>query len=72
MGYRALLKNYIRQVMRLCGDHHIEALAQAKALGKRELAELRLLAAEAEREDQRERWSDQQEAGRNQELGIDK
>lgn len=51
MGYRALLKNYIRQVTRLCGDHYIEALADAEALGKRELAELRLLAAEVERED---------------------
>ncbi len=71
MGYRALLKNYIRQVMRLCGDHYIEALAEAEALGKRELAELRLLAAEAEREDDRESRGDRQELRRKPGVGVD-
>ena len=43
MGYRALLKNYIRHLMGVASTHHIEALAEADVLSKRELAELHVL-----------------------------
>ena len=54
MGYRALLKNYIRHLLRAAGDHHLDSAAELGALSKRDVAELRLLAAEVEREDTRE------------------
>jgi hypothetical protein len=53
MGYRALLKNYIRHLVRVAGDHYIGADAGDGPLTRRDLAELRLLAAEVEREDDR-------------------
>jgi hypothetical protein len=53
MGYRALLKNYIRHLVRVAGDHHIGAETGDGPLTRRDLAELRLLAAEVEREDDR-------------------
>jgi hypothetical protein len=53
MGYRALLKNYIRHLVRVAGDHYIGAETEDGPLTRRDLAELRLLAAEVEREDDR-------------------
>jgi hypothetical protein len=53
MGYRALLKNYIRHLMRVAGTHFVDEQSNAEVLGRRELAELRLLAAEVEREEYR-------------------
>jgi len=53
MGYRALLKNYIRHVLRVAGDHYIRTVDDTGALTKRDLAELRRLAAELGREDDR-------------------
>jgi hypothetical protein len=50
MGYRALLKNYIRHLKQVAGDHFINGPTPSEALSKRDLAELRLLAAELERE----------------------
>ncbi len=65
MGYRALLKQYIRHLMRVTGDHHILTAEPGGVLGRRDVAELRLLAAEIGREDEaqersiREGFSDQ-------------
>jgi hypothetical protein len=53
MGYRALLKNYIRHLKQITGDHFINGPTASEKLSKRDLAELRLLAAEVEREDAR-------------------
>ncbi len=53
MGYRALLKNYMRHLLRVAGDHYVGAGAEDGPLTRRERAELRLLAAEVEREDAR-------------------
>jgi len=53
MGYRALLKNYIRHLVHVAGDHYIGAEGGDGPLTRRDLAELRLLAAEVEREDDR-------------------
>lgn len=55
MGYRALLKNYLRHVIRVTGSLHIDAAEAGGPLSKRDLAELRLLAAEVERETYRRR-----------------
>jgi hypothetical protein len=55
MGYRALLKNYIRHLMRVAGTSFIDDQPESDVLGRRERAELRLLAAEVEREDFRRR-----------------
>jgi hypothetical protein len=52
MGYRALLKQYIRHLMRVTGDHHILTAEPGGVLGRRDVAELRLLAAEIGREDE--------------------
>jgi len=53
VGYRALLKTYIRYLTRHIGDHHIELLAQepAPGLSRRDVAELRALLGEIRRED---------------------
>ena len=53
MGYRALLKNYIRHLMRVAGTNFIDEQSDAEVLSRREIAELRLLAAEVEREEYR-------------------
>lgn len=53
MGYRALLKNYIRHLLRAAGDHYLDSAGHLGTLSKRDIAELRLLAAEVEREDSR-------------------
>jgi hypothetical protein len=58
MGYRALLKNYIRHLLRAAGDHYLDSAGDMGALSKRDIAELRLLAAEVEREDNREERRD--------------
>ncbi len=50
MGYRALLKSYIRHLEAVTGEHFIDAAAAAETLNRRERSELRLLAAEVERE----------------------
>jgi hypothetical protein len=55
MGYRALLKNYIRHLIRVAGTCYIDDETESEVLGRRERAELRLLAAEVEREDLRRR-----------------
>jgi hypothetical protein len=57
MGYRALLKNYLRHLMRAAGTHHLETAARTGILSKRDIAELRLLVAEADREDGQRRRS---------------
>ena len=52
MGYRALLKQYIRHLMWVTGDHHILTAEPGGMLGRRDVAELKLLAAEIGREDE--------------------
>jgi len=53
MGYRALLKSYIRHLMRVANDHYIDGTTANDTLSKRDVAELRLLVAEVERDDDR-------------------
>jgi len=53
MGYRTLLKRYIRHLRRMAGDHYIGVSGDDETLSKRERAELQLLAAEVEREESR-------------------
>jgi len=60
MGYRQLLKNYIRHLLRTAGDDYIDVAGESEVLSKRDLAELRLLAAEVERDEATE---DQKNAG---------
>ncbi len=50
MGYRELLKNYIRHLELVAGDNFIEHDTNEPVLGKRDLGELRTLAAEIHRE----------------------
>lgn len=50
MGYRALLKRYLLHVETLAGDTYIEADASEPVLSKRDLGELRTIAAELKRE----------------------
>jgi hypothetical protein len=52
MGYRELLKKYIRFLEMHAGDNYIEAVTYAAGheLGERDLAELRTLAGEIHRE----------------------
>ena len=50
MGYRELLKKYMRHVNELVGDDLIEIAAITNAMRRRELGELRTLAAENERD----------------------
>jgi hypothetical protein len=51
MGYRALLKQYIRHLLKVTGDHHIHIAEASLILSRRDVAELKLLAAEIDRED---------------------
>jgi hypothetical protein len=51
MGYRALLKQYIRHLLKVAGDHHIHIAEASSILSRRDVAELKLLAAEIDRED---------------------
>ena len=51
MGYRALLKQYIRHLLKVAGDHHIHTAEPSSILSRRDVAELKLLAAEIDRED---------------------
>jgi len=53
MGYRQLLKKYIRHLLRTAGDDYIVVAGESEVLSKRDLAELRLLAAEVERDEHR-------------------
>lgn len=53
MGYRELLKKYIRHLEIYAGDNYIEAPNRERLLTKRDLGELRALAAEITRDD----WS---------------
>jgi len=53
MGYRELLKKYIRHLEIYAGDNFIEAPNREPLLTKRDLGELRAIAAEITRED----WS---------------
>ena len=53
MGYRSLLKSYIRHLMQVAGDHCIDENDDRESLSRRDIAELSLLAAEVEREDYR-------------------
>jgi hypothetical protein len=50
MGYRELLKRYIRHLELVAGDNYIEHACAEPMLGKRELGELRGLAAEVHRD----------------------
>ena len=50
MGYRALLKSYIAHVNALIGNDLVEIAAITNAINKRDLGELRALAAELQRE----------------------
>ena len=49
MGYRELLKKYIRHLEVTAGDNYIEAASKEALLSKRDLGELRTLAAEINR-----------------------
>ena len=50
MGYRRLLKRYIRHLELVAGDNFIEQQGVDAVLEKRDLGELRSLAAEVRRE----------------------
>lgn len=50
MGYRALLKHYIAQLRKLVGDDYIEEITHSDGLSRREIGELRTIAAELQRE----------------------
>ena len=50
MGYRKLLKKYIAHVDALVGNDLIEVAALTNAMNKRDLGELRTLAAELQRD----------------------
>ena len=50
MGYRQLLKKYIAHVDALVGNDLIEVAALTNAMNKRDLGELRTLAAELQRD----------------------
>lgn len=50
MGYRELLKNYIRHLELVAGDNYIELETNEPVLNKRDLGELRTLAAEIHRD----------------------
>ncbi|MEM7099325.1 MAG: hypothetical protein AAF541_13770 [Pseudomonadota bacterium] len=50
MGYRILLKKYINHINELVGSDLVEIAAITNAMKKRELGELRTLAAEIKRE----------------------
>jgi len=50
MGYRELLKNYIRHLELVAGDNFIERETNEPVLNKRDLGELRTLAAEVHRD----------------------
>ncbi|MEQ8858562.1 MAG: hypothetical protein RIC56_07940 [Pseudomonadales bacterium] len=50
MGYRELLKNYIRHLELVAGDNFIETNGNEPVLNKRDLGELRTLAAEVHRD----------------------
>lgn len=50
MGYRELLKNYIRHLELVAGDNYIEQETSEPVLSKRDLGELRTLAAEIHRD----------------------
>ncbi|MEQ8482786.1 MAG: hypothetical protein RIB46_00320 [Pseudomonadales bacterium] len=46
MGYRELLKNYIRHLELVAGDNFIDTETSEPVLGRRDLGELRALSAE--------------------------
>jgi len=50
MGYRALLKKYIRHLEIVAGDNYIESPVNEPVLSKREMGELRTLSAEINRD----------------------
>ncbi len=50
MGYRELLKGYIRHLELVAGDNYIERETNEPVLNKRDLGELRTLAAEIHRD----------------------
>jgi hypothetical protein len=50
MGYRELLKKYIRHLELTAGDNYIEISVREPLLNKRDLGELRTLAAEIARD----------------------
>jgi hypothetical protein len=50
MGYRELLKSYIRHLELVAGENFIEREASEPVLNKRDLGELRTLAAEIQRD----------------------
>lgn len=50
MGYRELLKNYMRHLELVAGDNFVETACGEPVLSKRDLGELRTLAAELARD----------------------
>lgn len=61
MGYRELLKRYIRHLEIYAGDNYIEAPTREPMLSKRDLGELRTLASEINRESWNGRGADRVE-----------
>ena len=50
MGYRVLLKQYMKQLREIEGTDFVEQFAKRRTMSKRDLGELRSLAAELTRE----------------------
>ena len=65
MGYRALLKNYLRHLLRVAGGVYLDEVFEDEALSKRDIAELRMLTAEVEREELRRECADDGAAAGN-------
>ncbi len=50
MGYRGLLKRYMSELRALLGSDYVEDLGRRERVSKRELGELRSIAAELNRQ----------------------
>ena len=50
MGYRVLLKRYMQELRRTTGTDYVQQIIDAETLSKREVGELRSIAAELTRE----------------------
>lgn len=59
MGYRQLLKKYIAHVNALVGDDLVEVAAITNAVNKRDLGELRALAAELQRDSYKQEFTNE-------------
>ena len=60
MGYRVLLKQYMKQLREIEGTDFVEQFAKRRTMSKRDLGELRSLAAELTREQLEEGLTEQQ------------